>query len=96
MAMRHFQVVPSMAVIGADGEPIGQIKAVRGDEFLVDRRLQRDLYLPCSVIQAVHGNHVVLTVTAVQLDDLASLSPPITGGPGTTYQPADDPDQETR
>ena len=85
-----------MTVIWADGEHIGQVKAVQGDEFLVDRRLQRDLYLPCSVIQAVSGNRVVLTVTAVQLDDLASLSHPITGGPGTTYEPDDETDEETR
>jgi hypothetical protein len=83
-----------MTVIGADGEHIGQVKAIGGDVFLVDRHLQRDLYLPFSVVQTVHDNRVLLTVTAVQLDDLASLSPPITGGPGTTYQPTDDPNQE--
>ena len=63
------QLRESMPVLGADEERIGVIKEVRANDFLVDRRLARDVYVPFSAIQRVTGAGVTIKVDAGDVND---------------------------
>jgi hypothetical protein len=74
----HIQV--GMEVTALDGHPIGKVKEIRGEEFLLDRPLARDLWVPLSAVLATEdytGNFrgpvqptmVVLTVSEANVDD---------------------------
>jgi hypothetical protein len=75
------QIKPGIEVVGIDGERIGKVKEVQGTEFLVDRPLAHDLWVPfASVVEAgEHGgsfrrgprqaDEVVLSVMATDVDD---------------------------
>ncbi len=86
MSGEHPRPRVGMEVFAAKGKRIGQVKKIEEHDFLVNRRLQRDLYLPFSTIERIDGDRVILKVTEFQLDYLSSMSPPITGGPGVTYE----------
>jgi hypothetical protein len=61
-----------MDVVGSDGEPAGTIKEVRSADFLLNRPLARDVYVPLEAVHAIvsasasHGvnPHIVLVIRA--------------------------------
>ncbi len=63
------QLRESMVVLGADNERIGVIKEVRTNDFLVNRRLARDVYVPFSAIRSVTSEGVMVTVNAGDVND---------------------------
>ena len=63
------------AVFGADAEIVGRVKQVRELDVLVDRRLQRDIYVPLESIAEVTGGQVTLTVPAGEVDDMGWANP---------------------
>jgi hypothetical protein len=75
------QIHPGMAVVGIDGETIGTVKEVQEAEFLVDRPLARDLWVPfASVLEAgeqggafrrgpTQPSEVMLNISAAHVDD---------------------------
>ena len=75
------QIQPDMDVVSIDGEHIGSVKEVRETDFLLNRPLARDLWVPfSSVLEAgEHGgafrrgptqaSEVMLNVTAAHVDD---------------------------
>ncbi|HEU5423324.1 MAG TPA: BON domain-containing protein [Nitrolancea sp.] len=69
-----------MYVMGADGHQIGTIKAVRGDDFLVDRNLQRDVYVPFRAVQAIQGDRITLSVSGPGVDARNWPRPSLFGG----------------
>lgn len=86
MTSEHPRPDIGMEVAAVDGKHIGQVKEIEKHDFLVDRRFRRNLHLPFSAIERIDGNRVILRVTEFDLDFLSSMSPPITGGPGVTYE----------
>ena len=74
------QIKVGMDVVSIDGERIGKVKEVRQSDFLIDRQLARDLWVPFdSVVEAgEHGgtfrrgptraSEVVLSVSASHVD----------------------------
>jgi hypothetical protein len=73
------QVQVGMDVTSIDGERIGQVKEVLEQEFLIDRPLARDLWVPFAAVLATEdytGNYrgpvqptqVVLSVSAAHVD----------------------------
>ena len=74
------QIQLGMDVLSIDGERIGKVKQVRQAEFLIDRPLARDLWVPfSSVLEAgEHGgafrrgptqpSEVMLNVSAAHID----------------------------
>lgn len=44
------QITVGSAVASLDGQHIGKVKEVRGDEFLIDRSMARDLWVPFSAV----------------------------------------------
>ncbi|HEY0584333.1 MAG TPA: hypothetical protein VGE94_19265 [Chloroflexota bacterium] len=74
------QVQVGMDVTGVDGERVGKVKEVRDAEFLLDRPLAHDLWVPYASVLAAeaHGDgfragpqqptDVVLTISAAHVD----------------------------
>ena len=73
------QVRVGMDVKSIDGERIGRVKEVQGREFLVDRPMARDLWVPFEAVLAtedytanyrgpVQPTDVVLSVSAAHID----------------------------
>jgi hypothetical protein len=60
------RVQVGMEVVGSDGQGVGQVKDVRDTDFLVNRRMSRDLTVSYSEIREIDGNNVVLTAPAGQ------------------------------
>lgn len=64
-------------VVGSDNGEVGRIKEVRQDDFLVDRPMARDVYVPFSAVQGVNGNQVVLNVPSYDVDAMGWANPPL-------------------
>jgi len=74
------QIEIGMDVVSVDGQPLGRVKEVRGSDFLLDRPMARDMYVPFNAILATpHGwekyrggptepTEVVLSVSAAHID----------------------------
>jgi len=66
-----------MEVVGSDGELAGTVKDVRTTDFLLDRPLARDVYVPLAAVQAIVdatasdsvNPHVVLAVRTDSVGD---------------------------
>jgi len=69
------QLRETMEVVGADGKHIGAIKEVRANDFLVNRRLARDVYVPFGAIQRVTGEGITITVDAGAVNDQGWSNP---------------------
>ena len=63
-----FTATDGMDVVGADGVRVGQVKAVSSTAMLVDRSLQRDVFVPFEAIDTVTNNQIVLTIPSDQVD----------------------------
>jgi hypothetical protein len=73
------QIDVGMEVTSLDGERIGKVKEVGATEFLVDRAMARDLWVPFSAVMAtqdysgnvrgpVQPTAVVLNISAAHID----------------------------
>src|SRR3979411_2253579 len=74
------QIHVRMDVMSLDGQPWGKVKEVRAEDFLLDRPLARDLYVPYSFVLAAEDyggtfrrgpteeTEVVLSVSEEHLD----------------------------
>lgn len=71
------QLHQGMLVVGTNGNQIGTIKEVQmhSRNFLVNRSMQRDIYIPFSAIQSVQNQQVVLNIPANQVDNQDWPSP---------------------
>ena len=71
------QIHVGMNVLSVDGQPIGRVKEVRADDFLVDRPVARDVYVPYQFILALpdrteelRGGAIVrLNISAAHVDE---------------------------
>jgi len=63
-------VSKGMEVVALDEELLGKVKEQRPTDFLLDRSMKRDLYVPLGSVDAVEGEQVRLAVTSERLDDL--------------------------
>lgn len=75
-----FQVGQGMAVVGSDGQRVGELREVRPVEadILVHRPLlQRDVYIPCDAIDGVRDGAIVLTLPADEVAQQGWPHPPL-------------------
>jgi hypothetical protein len=72
---RVAQLRDGMHVVGLDGEQVGRVKEVRGEEFLIDRPMGRGVFVPTRFVQSTVNDQVVLTVPAHQVDGMGWRSP---------------------
>lgn len=74
------QIQQGVEVYGSNDDYIGRVKEVTGQTFLVDRTMQRDVYVPMSAVQNMDGDQVVLNLPADEVDNQGWDNPPLTGG----------------
>jgi hypothetical protein len=72
------QIRTGMNVLGADMSEVGTVKEVRNNDFLLNRPMHRDVYVPFSAVQNVSGNQVILNVLSNQVDNMNWPSPSLT------------------
>lgn len=73
------QVQSGMTVYGANGNEIGMVKEIRSNDFLVNRSLHRDIFVPFIAVQSVSNDQVYLNVPSDQVDAMNWPSPPMFG-----------------
>lgn len=71
---------PGMSVLASDHVEVGSVKEVRTNDFLLDRALRRDVYVPFSAIESTTTHSVLLALTAEQIDEQDWDKPPFVGG----------------
>ena len=64
----HKNIHEGMEVIGRNGHVIGTVKEVRDTNFLVDRPMARDVYVPFTSIQSI-DERVMLSILSDQIND---------------------------
>jgi hypothetical protein len=69
-----------MQVVGIDGEQIGRITEVHGTEFLVDRPMASNVFVPMQYVQHTRDDQVVLSVPAGEVEHMHWRSPQYIGG----------------
>ncbi|MBI3970372.1 MAG: DUF2171 domain-containing protein [Chloroflexi bacterium] len=77
------RLTEGMPVFGAEGEQVGTIKEVRDRDFLLDRPMLRDVFVPVDSIRDATGSRVTLSIRAGDIDEMGWESPP-TKWAGTT------------
>lgn len=55
------------------------LKECRDTDFLVERNMQRDIYVPYNAIQDITGDRIALNIPAGRVDKMGWVSPPIVG-----------------
>jgi len=75
----RFTIREGMDVVGSDGVIVGQVKETRGTDFLVDRSMQREVYVPFSAVQTVDNDRVMLNTPARDIDNQNWPTPDLTG-----------------
>ncbi len=66
---------PGMEVIDSDGNHVGAVKEVRNGDFLVNRPMSRDVYVPFGDCNVTADGKVQLNVRADQIDQQAWMMP---------------------
>lgn len=83
-ARQRVDIREGMTVVAADGDTVGGVKEVRGSDFLLDRPMQRDIYVPISLAQSTSGNVLYLSTTGDDLSNMNLEQPPLSGDEGDT------------
>lgn len=68
-------VRPGMDVVGSEGGIIGTVRQVREGDFLVERTLARDVYVPFGAVRAVVESLIELNVPADEVDEMRWPTP---------------------
>jgi hypothetical protein len=63
----HSRIHEDMPVVDRQGDPVGKVKEIRQNDFLVDRPMARDVYVPFSACQSF-DKEVTLNVRASEVD----------------------------
>jgi len=79
------QIREGMEVVDRDGDHLGIVKEVRGDEFLLDRPLARDVYVPFSACTFSAGQ-VQLNVRSDEIGDQGWQQPDLVETRETSYE----------
>ncbi len=69
------QLRPGMPVIGTEGDKIGRVKEVWENDFLVARRLARDIYVPFFYIDNLKNDTVMLNIPSDKVGDMDLENP---------------------
>lgn len=73
------QIHPGMHVIALDGEPVGEVKEIRDNAFLVNRPLKTDIFVPFTDVERVvdADQSVVLKMPKWEVDRTRFDIPPL-------------------
>jgi hypothetical protein len=67
-----------MEVVDSNGERIGEVKEIREKDFLVDRRMARDVYVPFSAV-VKSDRSIILNVSSAKIDEMDWERAPVMG-----------------
>lgn len=73
----HSKMTVNLEVLGSDLQPVGVVKEVRGNDFLVDRPMARDVYVPFTACTRVDETQVFLNIPADDVNHQGWENPPI-------------------
>jgi ferritin-like metal-binding protein YciE len=71
------QLQLGMEVVGQDMGNIGSIKDMRDGDFLVNRKMKRDVYVPFNAVQNIDNGRAILNIPTNQVDNMGWQNPPI-------------------
>jgi hypothetical protein len=63
------RIYDRMKVLGRDKQEIGEVKEIRDNDFLVDRPLARDVYVPFDACYDVSNDRILLNIRADEVND---------------------------
>ena len=75
---RDLLINEGMEVTGSDGHYIGKVKEIREKDFLVDRKMARDVYVPFSAV-AKSDRCIILDIPSDKMDDMDWERAPVMG-----------------
>lgn len=64
------RISAGMVAVGSDGGIIGTVREVREEDFLVERTLARDVYVPLGAVRRMMENLVQLDVPSHEVDEM--------------------------
>ncbi len=76
MTSGQHDVRVGMEVVGTDGEPVGRVREVGSDNFLVERPGLTNIFLAFDDIQRITDGRVLLNIPAVEVDTMDWPSSP--------------------
>ncbi len=82
MNITGMQIRSGMRVVGSDGHEVGTVKEVRTNDFLLNRQMARDIYVPFSAVQNVTADTISLNIPSGQVDNMGWANPPLMGSAG--------------
>jgi hypothetical protein len=83
-------------VLGSDGERLGDLEEVGDADFLVSRKLRRNLRLPVSLVREVTSdNKIVLDLPAAEAKEMGEKQSPGEAAPGAGSM-AENPGKEEK
>jgi hypothetical protein len=74
---RTLALTEGMAAVASDGEQVGTVKEVRDRDFLLDRPMRRDVYVPFDYIRDVSSDRLTLSVRSGDIDEMNWERPPL-------------------
>lgn len=66
---------PGMEVFSLDDHKVGSVKEVRISDFLVNRPLARDVFVPFECVRTADGGRVSLKIASGEIDDQGWVNP---------------------
>jgi hypothetical protein len=73
------EISRGMKVMGSDGKQAGTVKDILNDTFLLNRSMDRDVFVPFSAIQNIQNNQIQLNVKADDVDNQGWQEPQVAG-----------------
>jgi hypothetical protein len=86
--LNQSRILPGMDVVGSDGGSVGQVKEVHENDFLVDRPMARDVYIPFNACQSARGQ-VMLKIRSDQVNEQNWPAPEVFGLGGESQEGMD-------
>lgn len=87
------RLTTGMEVVGLAGDVVGSVKQVRTHDFLLERSMKRDLYVPFAAVRELGGRTVTLGIPSKDIDGQGWSQPPLLGGPTESDSTAPKSDQ---
>jgi len=70
MSVDRTRFASGMVVLSSEGKEVGKVKEIREHDFLLDRAVAPDIYLPYTTADNVEGEAIALNISVAQVDDL--------------------------
>ncbi len=77
-SQKRTQLRQDMEVIGKNGKVIGRVKEIRANDFLVDREMARDVYVPVDAVESI-GAQAMLKIADDEVENQDWEKPEILG-----------------